>query len=227
MCYVPALSVVHDVYNYVFIHEGRLECRMAEEKKRFEEFKLHRVSEGKKLPQGDGVLIFDEVKVICRLMWNSRSQKIIGFAMTQDDLASLQDIYQLINNDSRTQQTSYIMQFLWRDLTSPFDVVGPYFTSGEAMESKFVVSCLLETLKSFHLHGFCTSLLVCDAASTNVATIKATCGMTGALGQNKDLPDTHMISPYFQNPFNPTRKIFWVICPSHQVCCYHYNCESV
>ena len=112
---------------------------MADEKRRFDEFKLQRVSDGKPLPQGDGVLIFDEVKVVCRLMWNSRCQKIIGLAMTPDDLASLQDIYQLIECDTKTQQTSYIMQFLWRDLTSGFDVVGPYFTSSKTFENNFLV----------------------------------------------------------------------------------------
>ena len=191
---------------------------MVEERKRFEEFKLHQISEGRLIPQGDGVLIFDEVKVICRLMWNSRNQKIVGFAMTQEDLASLHDIYQLIDKDVKTRQTSYIMQFLWRDLTSSFDIVGPYFTSGDTLESKFILSCLLDTLRSFHLHGFLTSMLVCDAASANVATIKATCGLKGTLGRTVDnLSEPHKITPYFQNPFNPLRNIYWVICPSHQV----------
>ena len=101
--------------------------------------------------------------------------------MTSNDLASLQDIYQLIECDAKTHQTSYIMQFLWRDLTSGFDVVGPYFTSSKTFENKTILSCLLETLWNFHVHGFKTSLLVCDAASANVSTIKATCGESGAL----------------------------------------------
>ena len=29
--------------------------------------------------------------------------------------------------------------------------------------------------------------------------------------------DPHKIEPWFQNPFDPSRRIFWVICPSHQV----------
>ena len=57
------------------------------------------------------------------------------------------------------------MQFLWRDLTSGFDVVGPYFTSSKNFENKTILSCLLETLRTFHVHGFKTCLLVCDAAS--------------------------------------------------------------
>ena len=38
----------------------------------------------------DGVLIFEEIKVISRLMWNSRSQ-IIGLSMTHEEMASLAD----------------------------------------------------------------------------------------------------------------------------------------
>ena len=82
----------------------------------------------KKEPKGDGVLIFDEVKVISRLMWNSRSQKFIGLTMSPDDMSSLLDAYQHVDETSATKQTSYILQFLWRDLTSSFDVVGHYFT---------------------------------------------------------------------------------------------------
>ena len=66
-----------------------------------------------------GALIFDEVKVIGRLLWNSRSQKIIGLSMTRADLATLTDIYQSLREETN-QQTSHIMQFLWRDLTSTY-----------------------------------------------------------------------------------------------------------
>ena len=63
----------------------------------------------------------------CRLMWNSRSQKIIGLAMNVDDMSALHDAYQLVNEESAREHTSYILQFLWRDLTSSFDVVGPFY----------------------------------------------------------------------------------------------------
>lgn len=63
-----------------------------------------------------GALIFDEVKVIGRLMWNSRNQKIIGLSMNRTDMAALEDVYQSLS-DTKLQQTKYILQFLWRDLT--------------------------------------------------------------------------------------------------------------
>jgi len=54
------------------------------------------------------------------------------------------------------KQTSYILQFLWRDLTSEFDIVGPYFTSSSTVESKFVLACVFETVKLFQFHGLMT-----------------------------------------------------------------------
>ena len=116
--------------------------RLAQEAKRFQECKLQSVAQILKAPQGDCVLIFDEVKVVCRLMWNSRSHQLVGLAMSHQELASLADIYQLLDPEYPSKQTTYILQFLWRDLTSPFDVVGPYFTSSGSLENSFILSCV-------------------------------------------------------------------------------------
>lgn len=92
-------------------------------------------------PQGDGALIFDEVKVACQLTWNSQSHQLMGLAMTSKNLASLNDVYFILQPSESSKQTSYILQFLWRDLTSDFDIVGPYFTSSSTVESKCVGVC--------------------------------------------------------------------------------------
>ena len=104
---------------------------------------LH-VKEGKSVPQSDGVLIFDEVKVITGLIWNSRN--IIGLVMSEKDQASLHDVFQTIDLDNYIQQTDHMLQFLWRDLTSSFDVIGPYFSSNETMSTKFVMACVFEAI---------------------------------------------------------------------------------
>lgn len=154
---------------------------MAKESERFTAFKQQCVADGRKEPQGDGVLIFDEVKVISRLMWNSRSQRIIGLAMSPEDMSSLHDAYELIDEEIAKKQTSYILQFLWRDLTSSFDVVGPYFSSNGPLESKFITSCVIQSLQLFHLYQFFTCVMVCDGASSNVSTVKSFCGVSGGL----------------------------------------------
>lgn len=101
------------------------------------------------------MLIFDEVNVACQLIWNFRSQKLSGLAMTHKDLSSLNDVYQMLQQQlhQTPKQTSYILQFLWRDLTSSYDIVGPYFTCSESVDGKFILACVLETVKLFQTHG--------------------------------------------------------------------------
>lgn len=62
-------------------------------------------------PKGEGALIFDEVKVVSRLLWNSRSQEIIGLAMNPGDRSSLHDVYASLG-DEQPQQASYMLQFV-------------------------------------------------------------------------------------------------------------------
>ena len=58
-------------------------------------------------PKGEGALIFDEVKVVSHLLWNLRSQEIIGLAMNPEDMSSLHGMYASLG-DEQPQQASYI-----------------------------------------------------------------------------------------------------------------------
>ena len=49
--------------------------------------------------------------------------EIIGLAMSSADMASLADLYATLDED-KTKHTNYVLQFLWRDMTSKFDVIG-------------------------------------------------------------------------------------------------------
>ena len=44
--------------------------------------------------------------------------------MTPGDLSSLKDIYQVLLYPVTNIETSHILEFLWRDLTSSYDIVG-------------------------------------------------------------------------------------------------------
>ena len=87
----------------------------------------------------------------------------MGHALTADDMVSLHDVY---------EELKAPMQFLWCDLTSDFDVIGPYYSSGKGLECKFIMSCLMTTIQAFHIYGFNTSAVVCDGASANLKAIK-------------------------------------------------------
>ena len=88
------LKATLQVYTGAFMHEpgARSEC-IESQVARYVLFKEQCRDGGKQEPISDGVLIFDEVKVACQLMWNSRSHQLMGLAMTHKELPSLNDIY--------------------------------------------------------------------------------------------------------------------------------------
>jgi len=215
---LPAKSTLQ-AYTGAFIHDpgtNKTNC-IAEQVSRYLVYKEECKQLGKQEPQADGAIIFDEVKVACQLVWNSRNNQLMGLAMTPKDLASLNDVYALLKNPEADKQTSYILQFIWRDLTSKFDIVGPYYTSPSTVDCQFVVACVFETIELFQLYGLKTSVLVCDGGSANVAAIKASHDRHGAYSVAEDQDDKYEVKPWMINPYLPTQKIFWLICPSHQV----------
>ena len=82
--------------------------------------------------------------------------------MSSEDLKSLHDVYDSLDTDEKCQKTSYVIQFLWRDLSSDFDAIGPYFTVSSTMESKFLHSIVTKTMLAFSQYGFSIRALVCD-----------------------------------------------------------------
>jgi hypothetical protein len=131
----------------------------------------------------------------------------MGFAMSSDDFASLHDVYEGLETDEKCQKTTYVMQFLWRDLSSDFDVIGPYFTCPSTVETCFLHSIVVRTMLAFTQFGFSVRALLCDGTSTNLALLKLLCGHSDG---------TDAITPWFTSPFDGT-KVFLIICPSHQV----------
>ena len=140
----------------------------------------------------------------CLMRWrllarNSRSQTLSGLAMTVADMASLADVYKLLQKPQAAAQTKYILQFLWCDLTSNYDIIGPYFTSAESVDSDFVVDCVLDTIKLFQNHGLKTSLLVCDGCAANLTAIKAVRGESGAYSILDDVTtDRYEVKPWLK-----------------------------
>jgi len=151
----------------------------------------------------------------CQLIWNSQNQQLMGLAMTPKDLSSLNDIYKILQ-PSDILHTAISM----RDLTSNYDIAGPYFICLASMKGKFVLACSFETIKLFQHYNLKTSLLVCDGGSANVAVIKPNHDCHGAysIKDTSAQEDKFKIEPWIINPFNPPNKILQLICPSHQVC---------
>jgi len=134
-------------------------------------------------------------------------------------MISLHDVYEELDSDRKKMRTSYVLQFLWRDLTSEFDVIGPYYSSHNGMKHKFVMTCVFSAIHALHLYGFETMVVVLDGASTNLAAMKYfILGKGGMFGMNDNptVDDPHFLKSWFKNPFTG-HKTFFVPCPSHEV----------
>ena len=74
-------------YTGAFLYEpGASSQSIAQQAKVYKSFQAEKVKQDQHEP--DGVLIFDEEKVVSSLLWNSRSQKLVGLAMTSNGITT-------------------------------------------------------------------------------------------------------------------------------------------
>lgn len=94
------------------------------------------------------------------------------------------NVYELLDADFHTHQTTYVLQFMWRDITSDFEVIGPYFTCEKSLEMKFLAACLFEAMYVFETYNFHIVGLICDGASCNLGLLKRFCDRSGRYGSD-------------------------------------------
>ena len=102
---------------------GECEKRLASERKKYD---ARILEHGEKVnpPLSKGVVIFDEVKVAAKLHWNSQNNEIIGHAMTTQEMSTMCDVYEKLDDSSEeAKKTDYVLQTLWRDITSDCDIM--------------------------------------------------------------------------------------------------------
>ena len=61
------------------------------------------------VPNWEGILIFDEVKVGLKIHYHAKTGKFIGLAMSSDELGSLYDVFQTLTPCHWTQIALYIL----------------------------------------------------------------------------------------------------------------------
>ena len=110
-----------------------------------------------------------------KVAWNLKGGGITGFTMAEDELPVLCDVYSSVIQ-SGCQKASYIVQFLWRDLTSGYDMIGPYFPVPNSMDANTLQQFFMLCLKSFSAYGFRVSIVLWDGASSNLTLLKMLCG---------------------------------------------------
>ncbi len=177
------------------------------------------LASSKRPGKGQGCLIWDECKIVGKIAWNSKSREIYGLAASKEEFRSLHDIFLQEPATLADQPGEYVLQFVFRDLTSNFDILGPFWYSPQTMCTQFLYSCVHESLRTFHAFGFDVSVVVCDGASYNLTLLKKLCGnCTGPFGVGKwncDPEDEFSVPVSFVNPFCPGEKIFVMPCPTH------------
>ncbi len=89
--------------------------------------------------------------------------------MSSEELKFLHDVYEGLIDDKACQKTTYILQFMWRDLSSDYNVLGPYFSLPNSGEAKYLHSLVTNTMLVFHQYGFHIRCLLCDGASSNLS----------------------------------------------------------
>jgi len=93
-------------YTGAFMHSpGASNACTVDQVIRYVAFEEQCYKAGKQEPKADGVLVlnFDEVKVACQLMWNSRNHQLMGLVMNPKDMASLNDIYKILKDPELTR----------------------------------------------------------------------------------------------------------------------------
>lgn len=155
-----------------------MERRLAEECEKYDARVAEYVASSRPHPPlRKGTLIFD---VAAKLHWNSRDNQLVGHTTTPEEMSSLKDLYEVLESDPEAENADYVMQALWRDLSSNCDIVGLYYISSGPFKAKSMLACVLEALRKFHAHGFNVCLLICDGASSNLTIL------LGRKGQRHD-----------------------------------------
>ena len=105
--------------------------------------------------------MLDEVKVVGKVVWNSKNGKLCGIAMEPAECAFVTDIYSDLNKDAKEPAAAeYFLQFLWRDMSSDFDVIGPHYASATTMDCNFTHACTTDAIEAFQAYNFKVLYLV-------------------------------------------------------------------
>jgi len=140
---------------------GLDEGSIGSEFSKYQDFIKLQQEKGRPKPLGFGALIFDETKVRSKIVFEMNGGNVMGFAITPEELPFLQDIFESVD-PARNLITSYILQFLWRDLTSSYSIIGPHLACEKSWDHSFLYDCVMRTVKLFSLYNFCLKVLICD-----------------------------------------------------------------
>ena len=139
-----------------------------------------------------------------------------GYVISPEELPSPHDVF-LSLDDPGPKKASYIVQFLWRDLTSSYDLIGPYFTVAKSINTGFILEQLTLVMYVLDTCSFRTIVILCNRPSSNLAAMKIICGLPNTT-MSGEVEGPWQINVHFFNPYDSANiPVFVIICPTHQV----------
>ena len=98
---------------------------------------------------------FEEKKLEKKVSWNSKNGLMCGLAMDSEELPTINNIFGELKDKEKTPKaTEYVLQFLWRDLNSIINVIGPHYSSSKSMDTDFTAARLRDTINVFEAFRF-------------------------------------------------------------------------
>ena len=83
---MPCVSILKKIKSEFSESAGDVVSRLKEEHDMYQKRKEEQRAKKKPIPAGEGVLIFDEVKVKAKLHWYSRNNSLVGYAMSEQEI---------------------------------------------------------------------------------------------------------------------------------------------
>ncbi|KAG7161374.1 Latent membrane protein 1-like [Homarus americanus] len=212
---LPSLHPLNE-YNFEVENQSKTHLEyISEQSKKY--FALSKEYKAEGLPPclAEGALIIDQMKIISNAVWYGIHESLNGHDLSQEELLSLCDIFNASAEVKTPRPDGYVLQTVWRDMCYEHDIIGPHFHLSQDVKGPQLASYLLWTIKSFNDFGLKTIAVVCDYAAINGACVRGSLGEGSPLGVRSD--EFSEINPTFTNPFDPSIKISWIVCPNHML----------
>ena len=101
-----------------------------------------------------------------------------------------------------------LLQILWCDLNSEYDIVGPYFTSSSTANAMFVMSCAFEAIRLFQFYRS----IGMQATFQPLKLVMVLMELTQLMNSSR-INRCHALG--IINPFKPTRYVQYSCYVSH------------
>jgi hypothetical protein len=158
----------------------------------------------------EGFLVFDFVKLSAGVSFNSNGLLLRGTCVrsSKDDF---DDLYKKMHVE--VDEIQYALCTYFTDLKTGFRILGPYWVFNAEQKGEVIYCCIIEAIRVLHEHGFDVSLVIGDAAQSNLKCIAIA---TGNLCADADF-DVKLFKTWSPSPHIPGGRIYWCIDPVHAV----------